>query len=42
MQVVINNRFLLSLKKNLGADPSCRLREKSTFNFENWRHRAEG
>jgi len=29
MQVVINKCFLLNPEKNFGADPFCRIREKS-------------
>jgi len=35
MQVVINKCFLLNSEKIFGADPSCRFREKRTFNSEN-------
>jgi len=34
MQVVMNKCFLQNPEKNFGADPYCRFREKSTFNFE--------
>jgi len=42
MQVVMNKCFLLKSEKNFGFDPSCRFREKRTFNSKKWRHRAEG
>jgi len=29
--------FLLNPEKNFGSDPSCRFREKRTFNSEKWR-----
>jgi len=35
MQVEMNKCFLLNPEKNFGADPSCRFREKRTFNSEN-------
>jgi len=35
MQVVKNKYFLLNPEKNFGVDPSCRFREKLTFNSEN-------
>jgi len=45
MQIVTNKCFLLNLEKKIGADPSCRFREKRkkhNFNSKKWRHRAEG
>jgi len=42
LQIVMNKWFLLNREKKIGTDPSCRFREKRTFNSENWRHRAEG
>jgi len=34
MQVVMNKRFFLNPEKKFGANPSCRFREKRTFNSE--------
>jgi len=34
MQFVINLCFLLNPEKKIGADPSCRFREKRNFNSE--------
>jgi len=36
------NKCFLNSGKKFGADPSCRFREKRTFNSEKWCHRAEG
>jgi len=41
MQVVKNKYFLLNPEKKFGANPSCRFRDKRTFNSEKLRHRAE-
>jgi len=35
MQVIINKCFLLNLEKKIVTDPSCRFREKRTFNSAN-------
>jgi len=32
MQVVMNKSFLLNPEKKIGANPSCRFRDKRTFN----------
>jgi len=45
MQVVIKKCFVLNSEKKLGADSSCRFREKrknAHFNFKKCRHRSEG
>jgi len=34
MQVIMNKCFLLNPEKKFGANPSCRFRDKRTFNSE--------
>jgi len=45
MQIGMNKGFFPKSWKKIGADPSCRFREKrrnAHFNYEKWHHRAEG